>query len=259
MDEGSNPSLLPKSKSIQMKNAIKDNRIDPLTDVMIDFCYPFRVDKHWFNLYYPSLGKIKRIERLCKQLEFDLLFYFRPTAEELLKVIQKQKDIIVRIITIHTFQKKEDVLDEKKLRSRISFFIKHLDDKEIAKLFLTTLSLNDITGFMESINIQENNKKKEIVSNIKNDKDSTLTIGASTEYGNLIDRAAERYGWTMEYIVWGISYANLILLLADSPVTIYLTEKERKKLPRSFFSKNYGEIDMNDPKSLEIIKQMDWK
>lgn len=71
----------------------------------------------------------------------------------------------------------------------------------------------------------------------------------------MIDIACERYGWTMDYVVWGISYANLHMLLNDYITSIYLTDDEIKKyhisMDRTF-------INGDDPKNMDKIKGMKW-
>ena len=43
-------------------------------------------------------------------------------------------------------------------------------------------------------------------------------FGGKTIWGTLIDAACERYGWTFDYVVWGISYNNLTLMLKDKKI-----------------------------------------
>lgn len=54
-------------------------------------------------------------------------------------------------------------------------------------------------------------------------------FGGKTIWGSLIDAACERYGWTFDYVVWGISYNNLTLMLKDKVTSIYLSDEEMKK------------------------------
>lgn len=71
-------------------------------------------------------------------------------------------------------------------------------------------------------------------------------------YGLLIDFACQRYGWTMDYVLWGISYVNLNMLFADAITTVYLSEEERKKLGRGD-----GEvINADDPRNRDLIRRM---
>ena len=68
----------------------------------------------------------------------------------------------------------------------------------------------------------------------------------------MIDFACQRYGWTMNHLLWEISYANLKMLIADAITTIYLSEEERKLL-----GKSVGEvINGDDPINRELVREM---
>ncbi len=71
-------------------------------------------------------------------------------------------------------------------------------------------------------------------------------------YGLLIDFACQRYGWTMDYVLWGISYVNLNMLFADAITTVYLSDEERKKLGRG----DGRMVDADDPKNRDLIRKM---
>lgn len=71
----------------------------------------------------------------------------------------------------------------------------------------------------------------------------------------MIDTACQRYGWTFEYVVWGISYANLQLLLADSVTSIYLSDEERKRVN---IPQDRDIINADDPANMAKIKAMKW-
>ena len=81
----------------------------------------------------------------------------------------------------------------------------------------------------------------------------SLSFCGKSTYGTLIDWACQRYGWSMEYVVWGISYANLQMLMADSITSVYLSEVERKKLG---ITDNRDIINADDPKNRELIRKM---
>jgi hypothetical protein len=59
---------------------------------------------------------------------------------------------------------------------------------------------------------------------------------------------ADRYGWTMEYTMWGISFLNLHMLLADCISTYYNHEKDT----------GYDIINAEDPANYELTKTPDY-
>ena len=73
-------------------------------------------------------------------------------------------------------------------------------------------------------------------------------FGGKTVWGSLIDAACERYGWTFDYVVWGISYNNLTLMLKDKITSIYLSDDERKRVHLPAEDEEF--IDGNDKEAV---------
>ena len=80
--------------------------------------------------------------------------------------------------------------------------------------------------------------------------------GADSTYGGRsiwgqIDTIAERYKWTVDYILWGISWANLQLMMSDALRTDYKSkddEQDNSGMPRT--------IDLNDPGAMNMLKRL---
>ena len=73
------------------------------------------------------------------------------------------------------------------------------------------------------------------------------TFGGKTIFGQLIDPAIERYGWTYEYVVWGVSYATLTVLLADKVTQVFLTDDEKKRVPKHLLDND--KMSGDDPRN----------
>lgn len=41
----------------------------------------------------------------------------------------------------------------------------------------------------------------------------------------MLDPLFERYGWTWNYVLWEVSFLNIIMLVADN-VTVYMRDKD---------------------------------
>ena len=81
-----------------------------------------------------------------------------------------------------------------------------------------------------------------------------VSFGGRSVYGSLIDYACQRYGWTMQYVVWGISYANLQMLIADALNTAYLNDDEMRKL--GVQNGDCQVLDGDDPQNAALIRQL---
>ena len=98
---------------------------------------------------------------------------------------------------------------------------------------------------------KENTERKRIAKVKKNN--SSISFGGNSTYGTMIDFACQRYGWTFDYVVWGISYINLRMLMADAITTVYLSSDEMKQLG---ISGSEEIIDAGNPKNRERIKAL---
>ena len=56
----------------------------------------------------------------------------------------------------------------------------------------------------------------------------------------------------MDYVVWGISYANLKMLISDAVTTIELSKEDAKALRIS----QGGTISADDPNNIDKIRSM---
>ena len=74
---------------------------------------------------------------------------------------------------------------------------------------------------------------------------SSRVIGGRSLWGNLFDAALSKYGWTLDYLLWGISFQNITMLLSDS-IQTYSTANDKTldaedKLNQDYIIQNYSE------------------
>ena len=139
---------------------------------------------------------------------------------------------------------------EKVLR-RAKFFQDNVSVEDMATILTIILSNDKIEEFIQYFGIDAERELKAQISRIKGEG-SSITFGGKSIYGLLIDFACQRYGWTMDYVLWGISYVNLNMLFADAITTVYLSDEERKKLGR-------GEgkvVKADDPNNRDLVRKM---
>lgn len=173
---------------------------------------------------------------------------------EALRICQEKKESVCRILSYHTINKKEELFDYDFVQERCNFFYKEIDNDSMAQLLVMVLSEGDISAYIKHLGIDKEKEWQAKAMRAKKDNNS-LTFGGKSIYGTLIDTACQRYGWTFEYVVWGISYANLQLLLADSVTSIYLSDEERKRVN---IPQDRDIINADDPANMAKIKAMKW-
>lgn len=147
---------------------------------------------------------------------------------EALRLVKEHRDTVCRIISYHTCKGKDEVFDNVLIKKRMNLLQKQ-SDNDLATTLIMVLQTEKTAVYMKKLHIDEEQKRMHEVTKVKSSK-NVLSFGGRSIYGTLIDAACERYGWTYDYVIWGISYNNLRLMLADSIKTITLTDKERKNL-----------------------------
>lgn len=222
-----------------------------IADTLIERPIGFSVGKRSYFIYPVTLGKTHLLARLFKSLDADEKVIATNPYLEAMRLSETKKETVCRILAYHTFNRKDDVFDNAKIEQRAKMFEKNLDGEELATILVLILSGDNTEEFIHYFGIDKEREEKSRIYKIKDSKGS-ISFGGKSTYGTLIDFACQRYGWTMEYVTWGISYANLKMLMADAITTIYLSEDEQKKLGMSV-----GEvINADDPKNRELMRRM---
>lgn len=232
------------------KDAPQD--IDKLMiDVILDKPITFTLGKKYFYLMQPSFGLVLIISDLYKRLEFDEKFLAVGQTYEMLRVCTEYRDTVLRIIALHTFLNRADALCEEKVVKRMKE-LKELDAADLSAMLLEVLRWSTYQEqFIKHIGLDKEKQRRERIQSVKKDKNS-ITFGGRSIYGSLFDHAAERYGWTLQYMLWGISAINLQMMLQDSVQSIYLTDEDRKKAD---ISTDGVYINADDKNSKEEIKR----
>ena len=224
-----------------------------IADAVMERPQGFRVGEKRFSLYPVTLGKLYLLKRLTDTLGIDIHNVSLNPYLEAIRLCAEKRDTVCELIAYHTFNRKRDLFDTEKIRHRAGFFNKSLDNEELAQLLVTALSGYDLNAFLKHLGIDRERADYQKALKAKKDNGGSFSFFGRSVYGTLIDCACSRYGWTFGYVVWGISYINLQMLMSDTIATVYLNEQERKnaRLPR-----NRDFIDGDDPKNMARIKSL---
>lgn len=63
----------------------------------------------------------------------------------------------------------------------------------------------------------------------------------------MLDVVCSKYGWTFDYALWGISYTNLNMMIADSITVLTSFGKDEE---------NVEILKADDPENAEVILRM---
>ena len=207
-----------------------------IADTIMEKPVSFLIGRRRFYLYPPTLGKRYLLSRLTNGLGVNKQILSSNPYLEAYRLASEKKELVCRILAYHSLKRKCDIQNEGMVSKRADLFRKKLNDEELAQLLVMTFSYENVSEYIVHLGLDKEHAERSF-------------CGKST-YGTIIDWACQRYGWSMEYVVWGISYANLQMLMADSITSVYLSPEERKKLG---ITDNLEIINADDPKNRELI------
>lgn len=219
---GSSPALGANYKPINMKELGIT-----ISNVLTEMPIGFEADGKHFDLYPTTLGKIYITSQLVESLEVNKENLQANPFLEALRVVNTKKDKCCRLIAYHTLRYKKDILNNPTVEKQAKV-ISNFSNEDIASLIIIILKQDSLQMIIKESGMEEESKRMAKVNAAKK-SDNQFIFGGKTIWGTLIDAACERYGWTFDYVVWGISYNNLTLMLKDKITSIYLSDEERKK------------------------------
>ena len=219
--------------------------------------YCFSVGDVRFYIYPISLGKSLLLQRLIDSLGINMDILQRNAAVEVLRIVKHHRGTCLRAIAYSVCRGKEEVFDEAYIQHILSIFQDGMTDEDIVTLMLVILTGDKTDEVMKALKIDKEIAMMRSVARAKKDS-GTLSFGGKSLFGSTIDVLCARYGWTLEYVVWGISYTAIRLLLADYVKDIHLTEDERKLIPANVLQKDEDVIKATKD-NMDMIRSMDWR
>ena len=217
--------------------------VDAITERAVSFlCGSVR-----YHLYPPCLGVYLMSRSLIEALGVDTGLLMLSESLELLRIAKQERTTAMRLIALHTLRGYSDLHDEGKIAKRIARLESKLTTSDIAKLMAVIFSLDGYDDLVEAYGLRREQEERERVARIKGDS-SMVSFGGRTIYGGLLDFVCQRYGWTLHYCVWEVSYTNLRMMSADASLSLYLSEEDRKRLVAEA-----NRINGDDPSNSEAI------
>lgn len=234
--------------------ANKDDLNETLADAVMDRPREFFIGKRRFCLWSPTLGVSLLLERHLSALGLDNDLLAKNLPMEAMRIVSIKRNEVCRILAILSLRKFEDLINSKIIDRKAEYFSKNLSDEELSQLILVALSGPKAETLISLSGLEKEHKEQSRIIKYKNKDGHTLSFGGKTIYGSLIDAACFKYGWTKEYVVWGIDLCSLRMMLADSVNTVYLSDEEIKALHIVA-----GDVkDANDPAIVAKLQSMDW-
>lgn len=219
-----------------------------LVDAICEKPIYFKTGSVRYALYPATLGVHLFASLLWQAMELDeQLLSLQPEAEAL-RLASQHRSTALRLVALHTLRKPRDIRDDAKVEAVATKLGAELSSEDLAQLLLLLLGDDGYQTLAQHYGIDRDKAECERVARIKGDS-SMLHFGGKSLYGGIVDYALSRYGWTLDYCLWGISYLNLRMLADDATTSIYLSEDERKGLAHTRFN-------ADDPDNQERIKEL---
>ena len=228
-----------------------------ISDIIMEAPHAFSVGDKSYRLYAPSLGKLMLTQRQIGVMGISTDNLSRWPTLEIIRTVSKYRKDCILLIVYSTAKTKDECFDIERTDTLATEFAESLTDEDIATLLVYILTYDKYDDIVSHYGIDKEQEAMASVMKVKKSGNS-IAFGGKTVIGSLIDQACERYGWTVEYAVWGVSYTTLKLMLADRINTVYLSDEEMKKVPARILQKDERVIK-GTKENMDIIKSMSWK
>lgn len=205
-----------------------------------------------FRIMPISLGKSLLMSKYASLIKFDGQRVQRDPLAELVHACQSSRSAVSQLLAIYVTDKRSLILDDDYINDTAQFISDNLNDAEMATLLQMYFDQPSISYYMKLLGIDKERDKLHKIQKVK-DNSNSVQIGGVSMFGTIIDAACQKYHWTYDYVVWGISYMSLQLMMADSVQTIYLNDKERAK---AHISTDGINLSGDNKEQVELMKKL---
>ncbi len=198
-------------------------------DVMLERPIIIYIGKRKYFIRPLSLGKTMYLGSLLKRLEINYQSLLVNLHGEVVRLCHEKEDVVCYIIAVFITDKRNKIFDTTHINALAEYVKKKLSTAEKATILELYFNEPTASKYAKILGIEAEKEKATKIQKAK-EKDSSIQIGGVSIFGAIIDAACERYKWTYQYVLWGLSYNALQLMMADALRFIYLSEKDRKKI-----------------------------
>lgn len=227
---------------------------DKIAELLLEMPQQFEVEGRTFSLYPVTLGKTYLLSPLYEQLDLNPdISRIDPTLE-MMRSVQNHKDAVCKIIAYHTLNKREDIGNTTKVMEIADFLGQNATLQDLTKILIVAMGQNDLKEMQDYLGITREHQLIDKCNRVK-EKGSSLDFCGKSIFGSLIIPACEKLNLTPMQVIWGISYKLLQMLMSDAIVSVYLSEKERRKV---HIPSDRTRINADSKEGMEQIKRMNW-
>lgn len=191
-----------------------------INDILFQSPIPIRIGRTEYSIAPVTFGMLRVLS------EYPFFQEEGPLEQRLVMLCAEDFEQACSILACLTLGKKSS--DRRLVAERASRLNSKCERADLP--IILHMVLNDDTAeLMRHYGIEKDIEKKGKVSEVKK-SENNLSFGCRSPWGSILDAACSRYHWSVEYVLWGISSANLTMMMSDAGGTVYLGDDELKKL-----------------------------
>lgn len=141
------------------------------SDAMLGKPIEFETAGEKFQIYPPSFGKMQMLSKLFLLLDFNEEDLLNEPMKESMRLCMDKTDIVCNLISVATFQTKEDLLNDEKIKERSEFFKWNADTDSFCFVVTSLLAQVNYVNFSHSIvltkTFRQNKPKTEETSTVE--------------------------------------------------------------------------------------------
>lgn len=124
-----------------------------VSDAMTGKPIQFKIGDEQFSINPPVLGKIEILSKYYLMLEIDEVSLGKEPHLESMRVCESKTGVVCDMMAVATFESKEDLLNDEKIKERSEFFKWNTYPRDFSSIILALLTQTDYEGFISSIRL----------------------------------------------------------------------------------------------------------
>jgi hypothetical protein len=227
-----------------------------IIDAVLALPQSFTMGDKQLNIYPATLGVALRASLIVEQLGINKTLLLTDRNTEAIRIAQTKPNEVLEMIAYYTLTGAEHQ-DSIAIKQRIEQLAEGLSIEDMATLLLVILEQDQTAELLKILQVEQDRAEQKRIYDTRDKKSGkVITFGGHSVFGQMLDRAAERYGWSKEYIVWGVDATSLRLMLEDAINSAYLSADEAKK---ARISTDGVRVNMdNRERAMQFIKSQKW-
>lgn len=124
-----------------------------VSDAITEKPISFSVGDEKFEIKSPTFGKMQVLSKCYLMLDIDEEKFDKEPHLEAMRVCENHTDDVCRLMSVATFDKKEDLLDDEKIKQRADFLKYNTGPTEFCDVILAIMTQIDYANFINSIRL----------------------------------------------------------------------------------------------------------